>query len=1184
MPEWTSDQKRAIDTRNKGIIVSAAAGSGKTAVLVERIVKLLCSEEEQVPADRLLAVTFTKDAASQMKEKLSAALEKKLSEAPNNEWLISQRTRLSMATITTINSFCYELVRNHIHEFDFESGVKICDENEDKTILDECLKKTVEEFYEDDSESMNFLCDTICNVDDKGIFESVNELHKFFSSIPFKQEWIDAQRERYMTPEFFSKIADKKRKDILSELTYLNEQINGLIKKAELLKFTSDPLEVLQSDSLTLNDIISDKNIKTLDDLKIRMGEVKFVRYKGLSLKKGQAISTELMLEKAVCEALKNSRNEIKNQFGDILKTITATQEQTKRDIEICSRIFELLVKIEKRLCENIHEAKTVRNVLSFSDVEHMAVELLLYDRNTRTPLCEDMVKSEHYKVIFIDEFQDVNNMQDIIFKALSKTDDLSVIGKNVFVVGDMKQSIYRFRLSNPKLFDGVRNSAHYNDAVEEIDLLKNFRSRKSVIDAVNYFFKSLMTYDLSEIDYSDKNEQLVAAAAYDEKLDSPAEVDIILEEEKLPRYLGFNNEQLYVANRIYELIISGVKVEENGSLRSAVPGDFCILTRSRAEHKNISRALEYVGLRSSYESDDGYLRSREISVILNFLRVIDNPLSDIPLLSVMLSPIMMFTPDEAAQIRNINKRIKLYQNLISFEKIKNISEPLYQKAKNASDLIYEFRFLSASLTTERLIRKIYDKTNYYAIASTYKDANKRENLTLLLRYADSYDKTSGKGLSGFLRYINSVFENGNDFKRMDRSKSDVNAVTVTTMHSSKGLEYPFVFLMDLDKKMNTNDSKMKIIISEKLGVSFVYKDKELHLKSVPQHYVALRENQLNESIAEEIRILYVAMTRAKERLFIPLYLDKNNLAKLKKLALTLTNTGYITENLLRNTDGMFRWVVLPLLMSKDMIKLRELSEADFSSIPYFDDTVRFEEKFFNMSSLPGKTNKSEKANDDKEVDDEFDLYSDYDLTLSKTPAKLSVSELAKKDTDFVFYPQIPKFSEEMGKITAAQRGTITHTFMEVCDFENASKDLESEIKRIVTSGKLSQRKADSIDRKAVENFFKSEIYSRIVMSKSVMRERAFLVKLTELKTSVDIENYKETDGMLQGIADLLFEEDDGFVLVDYKTDRVKEESELIDNYTDQLLLYKAAFDLILDKPVKSAYIYSFTLRKAIKI
>ena len=1183
MIEWTNDQKRAIETRGRGIIVSAAAGSGKTAVLVERTLRILCDEDQKTPADGLLAVTFTKDAASQMKQKLFEALEKRLAQDPHNEWLISQRTRLSLATITTINSFCYDLVRNHIHEFDFESGVTICDENDDKTILDECITKTIEEFYECDPSAMEFLYNTICSSDDSGISDSVLELHRFFSSIPFKQDWIDVQRQRYKTPSFFDELADRKRDDIISKLEYLNEQIKGLMQKAETLQFAPGPLEVLRSDSKVLTDIISDKSIKQLDELSRRIGETKFATFKGLTVTKGREYPPEFMLEKAACAAIKNSRDEIKGQFCNLLKTITATREQTKRDIEICSRIFEELIKLEARLCENIHEVKVSRNVLSFSDVEHMAVELLLYDRNTRTPLCEELVRNEYYKVILIDEFQDVNNMQDLIFKALSQTDDLSVIGKNVFVVGDMKQSIYRFRLSNPNLFDGVRKCAVDSDRVEEIDLLKNFRSRSALIDAVNYFFKNLMTYDLSEIDYADEKERLVAGATYDQSLDDPVEVDIITEKEKLPEYLGFDNEHLAIANRISQLINEGSQVEENGRIRSCVPGDFCILTRSHSPHKSISKALRYVGIKSSYESTDGYLKSREISVILNFLRVIDNPLSDIPLLSVMLSPIMMFSPDETAQIRNLNKSIKLYQNLISFDKIKKLSDSLCKKAQEANELIKEFRFLSASLNTERLIRRIYDRTNYYAIASTYKDAARRENLTLLLRYASSYDKSSGRGLSGFLRYINSVFENGNDFKRMEHTKSNSDAVTITTMHSSKGLEYPFVFLCDLDKQMNIKDTARGIIVSEKLGVSFVYKDKELHLKSTPQHYEALKENYINESIAEEIRILYVAMTRAKERLFLPIYLKKDNLSKLKRLAMALTNMGFISENILRAVDGMFRWIVLPLLLNEDMTELRELSEADFGSIPHFNDEVRFTQKVFNMSSVPKKCETREEKYEEA-YDDVFDLYSDYDLTLSKTPAKLSVSELAKKDTNFVFYPQIPKFSEEIGKFTAAQRGTITHSFMEICDFKNASNDLEGELDRIVNTGRLSQRKADSIDREAVKNFFESEIYSRIVMSKSVMRERAFLVRLSDIDTSVDVHEYKGTDGMLQGIADLLFEEDDGFVLVDYKTDRVKEENELIDNYTDQLLLYKAAFDLILDKPVKSAYIYSFTLRKAIEI
>ncbi len=1184
MPIWTEDQLKAINTQDKGVIVSAAAGSGKTAVLVERTIRMLCNEEKKIPADKLLAVTFTNDAASQMKEKLSAALEKKIRENPENEWLVSQQEKLALAQITTINSFCYDFVRNHIHEFDFESGVSICDENDNKTIFDTALLQTVEELYETEPSEMAFLNDYLCFETDREIFEALTDLNTFFESIPFKDEWVDIQRKRYSSDEFFDEITEKTKQKILSEIRFLTLQAEKLKSKAERLQFTDAPLRVVSSDISKLCELIDESDNITLDELHEKMKRIKFDTFSGLRLSKNKEYDDAFLLEKAVCDSIKNLRNDIKKQFDALKDRIVATSEQTKRDRVVCQRLFEALIKAEDVLCKNIHDAKVQRNVLSFSDVEHMAVELLLLDRHTRTPLCEEIVQNGYYKVILIDEFQDVNNMQDLIFKAISDTDDLEVIGKNVFVVGDMKQSIYSFRLSNPRLFDKVRKSAETQENVEEIDFLKNFRSRSSVIGSVNFFFENLMTLDMGEIDYRDKKEQLVTGAGYNRENDSPVEVDIIKEEEKIPEYFGFDNEQLSIAKRIYELIKEGAEVEEDGEIRGCRPGDFCILTRGRNAHKGLAKALEYVGIKSTYDASDGYLKSREISVILNLLKVLDNPMSDIPLLSVMLSPIMMFTPDDTALIRSIDKRKKLYQNLTSLDKIKRISESLYDKASAAVNLIKELRFLSASMSTERLIRKIYLKTNYYAIASTYKDAGNRDNLTLLLRYASSFDATSGKGLSGFLRYINSVFENGNDFKTMQVSSNSSDSVIITTMHSSKGLEYPFVFLSDLDKQMNTADVKKQMIVNERMGISFKYNDKELFTKSVSLHYAYLKENYIDESISEEIRILYVAMTRAKERLFLPIYLNKKNLSKLKSLATILSNTGCVCAELLKFTDGMFRWIVLLLLAHKDMELLRKISEADFSSF-LLAEKGSFTERIIEGVSMPKKPEEVLLDDNIPMYADSFDFSYSYDNRLSKTPAKLSVSEVVKEDKEFVFYPQIPKFSEEIGKYTAAERGTITHSFMELCDFKMASQNLDSELERLVNCGKLSQRKAESIDRRAVTAFFESDIYKRLMSSKNIMREKAFLVKISDIDTNgIDMSEYDDTDGMLQGIADCIFEEENGYVLIDYKTDRVKDEEDLRENYKDQLKLYKAAFDIILDKPIISAYIYSFVLAKGIEV
>lgn len=1179
MPEWTSDQLDAINTKDTGVIVSAAAGSGKTAVLVERTIRMLCDEQARIEADRLLAVTFTNDAAAQMRQKLSDALSERIKANPESEWLISQQSKLALAQVTTINSFCYNFVRDHIHEFDFDGSVAICDENDDLAILSEALDSAVEFFYETRADDMEFLNGAICSSGDKEIFDAVKELHRFFESIPFKEEWINTQRQRYSSNEFFKGIFEKTKTELFDKLKFLIDILTGIAKKAERIESSTAPFKIINGDIEGLKAICQSIDNSEIDKINLDLSEFKFAHFAGV---KKDASPADI----ALCESVKTARDSVKKQFKALPKMITADQNDLENDRAFCSRIFDIITDLEQELCRRVHEIKVIRNTVSFSDVEHMAVELLLCDKNTRTPLCEEIVKNRDYRVILIDEFQDVNNLQDLIFKAISDTDDLSHIGSNMFVVGDMKQSIYSFRLSNPKLFDNVRKSAEVTpDSVKKITLKKNFRSRLSVIDSVNYFFTSLMTKDTGEIDYTDESERLVAGAAFDAEGNAPVEVDIICEGEKLLPYFGFDNEQLSVANRIAELIAEGVTVTDGKASRPCRAGDFCILTRGRSVHKGIAKALEFVGLKCSVESSEGYLKSREIAVILNLLKVIDNPMSDIALLSVMMSPIMMFTADETAAIRSLNFKNKLFINLISFNRLEEKSPALCEKAKRAYELLKELRFLSAGLTTEKLIRKIYDKTGYYAAAAAYLDSSKRDNLMLLLRYAKKFDDSSGKGLSGFLRYINSVFENGGDFKLSEKKVSSPNAVTVTTMHASKGLEYPFVFLCDADKRMNLRDAAGTVIINENLGISFVYKDLDKHIKCVPQHYTVLRDNCINESIAEEIRILYVAMTRAKERIFLPVYLNERNLAKLKSLASDLVNTGYISSEAVKATDGMFRWIVLPLLEHRDMTSLRGLSEADFSDHELKGKKGLFCEQIINPGKTPLKVSISDFFNDEVTKQENINLDFRYDRRLCDTPAKLSVSEVVKEDKDFVFYPQIPKFSEVIGKYTAAERGTIAHSFMELCDFENAGRSISGELDRLVSLGKMSRRRADSIDIEAVQGFFESDIFRRLSDSQNIMREKAFLVKIVDIRAKgVDLSGYADTDGMLQGIADCIFEEPDGYVLIDYKTDRVLSEQDLKENYTAQLALYKAAFDKILDKSVKSAYIYSFVLKKGIEI
>ena len=772
---WNKEQLNAIETTDKGVIVSAAAGSGKTAVLIERTVRLLTDEENKIPADKLLAVTFTKDATNQMRDKLFSALEKALNNDPSNEWIQKQLDNLNLAKINTINSFCLDLVKNNLNSFELQSGVSIIEETDARAVVNQAIKAAFEHYFENEPEMMELLIDKLTDNKQSELEKIVTDMYYFLRSLPFPDSWIndviDELNNGTSEQKFIRELLD----------TYL-EKLRSALEKSEIaLSFMSRLIslddknkKVIVSDNELLSDVCE---VLKKDDWEAAYDKIMFSAFTNLHFtqKLPDDLPDDIAKEQNdFIESIKTIRKDYVAAFKGILKDIKTIGRDASGPMKETATICEGLYKLSKKAEEYALEVKVERNVLEFSDVEMMAIKLLVNKTENgleRTDIAQEIVDNKDYQVILIDEFQDVNNLQELLFKVISDTDDLNVMGKNVFVVGDVKQSIYRFRQSNPLLFIKAKKIASdesYNDVVS-VQLMKNYRSRSNVINFVNYTFSQLMSDTIGEIEYNDKEKLYLGAEHNNPDFDTEIMLINETESDDTSDYSQFDREHQAIALRIRELYDSGCTVEENGVSRPCKPSDFCVLSRNKADGMKMGKALQSVGLSAYTEESSGYLRSREIAVMMNLLKVIDNPMQDIPLASVMLSSVMGFNVDELAVIRlmckgenGYTKQIYQVINAVDSNEITINNKDLQGKCSYAVKLIKKLRFYSVSMNLEHLIRKIYDETDFFAVASAFENSKqKRANLRLLLELATAYESNSDGRVAGFIRYMENAEKNG---------------------------------------------------------------------------------------------------------------------------------------------------------------------------------------------------------------------------------------------------------------------------------------------------------------------------------------------------------------------------------------------------------------------------------------
>lgn len=1206
---WTKQQENAINARGSSIIVSAAAGSGKTAVLTERLVKLIADPESNISADRIVVVTFTNDAASELRKRLDMKLRALIEKNPGNSYLLKQQALLQNAKISTINSFCFELLRDNITDQGITSGFSVLDENDDNVIKSQAMEELLDYYSGEEYEKISYLYDRFCIKDHSALVNIINKTDKFLSSVAMSDKWLDMAVSEY--------------KKNFCDSIYFSTLFDGILKKFH------NAARLAEDNLAMISDIFPDMNAaKAKESLAqahedciivedaVMMAEkrrfpneqevVYFTKFPTLV-----TVNKKVMHNIAKREVYKARRNKIK----DILKSAVSTLNSAENDFAETGEVVEILAEVIRKYRSLVWERKCGRNSISFDDGERLALELLAdIDENGNLKQSEIAKRlSEFYSIIMIDEYQDSNNKQDMIFKLLSKNYGQNdrgepEYGDNAFLVGDVKQSIYQFRLANPKNFIDVMKSCspYGGDEIgnKYILLNKNFRSSREVIDFVNFVFTKIMSENCGDINYNE-DEMLYYGAEYFSAPHKDSRKTVVsfintdpLTEEDDEGEAVEAPEAEYTAEKIADMIRNKVPVtESDGSVRPCRASDFCVLIRKNYYAKAYVKALENRGINAKGSDEKGYLKSQEIAILIDLLRIIENPLRDIPMAAVMVSPMYGFTVEELAYIKSCNRQNNVYSIMLSAVngEISGFDQKIAVKIGAFLETLDRFRLDSVTMTIGELIGSIYDRTDFISVMQLTRDGEKkRANLRMLIQYAQSYEAFAAAegcgGLGGFLRHIDKISENG-DYNQGKVSASSGDYVVVQTLHKSKGLEYPFVFICETSSKFKFNYDQVTCCDDGRIG--FVLFDKKLLRKYKTFQRNMLTEERKMDSRSEEMRLLYVGMTRAKQQLFINLKCGKKSLERTEKLIEECVVNNSSINELTAAAESFSDWLWLCLMIHGSFWEIAEKLgiESETFGFPASDcNDDLFEWNYVSLEDLTDFRLEEEEISaqaDPKLVNKLLEIIgNDYDRTLSETASKLSVTQIARKfrdDENFDFHLKRPKFISEKGRQTGAERGTAIHTFFQYCDFDNAIKNTLEEIERLREHGFLTKAQAECIDPTKITAFFKSDLYGRIKNSKSYMREKKFTVAAAQLEIDDPVfRRLRNSDGMIKGIIDLMYEEEDGIVIVDYKSDRSANEARLCERYAKQMEIYKAAIELTTEKKVKGLILYSIEMEKEI--
>ncbi len=1168
---WTEAQKDAINAKGGNVLVSAAAGSGKTAVLVERVTQRILDRENPVRADRFLIVTFTRAAAGEMRERIDVAINELIAKNPADSWLINQKMLLSAAKICTIDSFCSSLVKENFNLLDLAPDVKTADEGELSVLSSEACELTMEELYNRKDKNFRDLVELLfAGRDDSKLCESIVALYKSSRSFPFPESWLDSLAKDF---ENCQSLAQSRHGEMLFSYARTVCEYSLSITRGALKDIAGDPdlekmlFDALSSDEAQYEYILSFIDEKKWNDAKRGAENFKAAR-RGNTPKHLKEDPFTLSLVEKRKVATKNMEN--------LVKVFCCREEDFYSDCEFFAPLVRSLVEATKLYGKNLAMLKKEKKLADFDDITHAAIRLLVKETDggwERTKAAEAL--SEFYEEILIDEYQDTNKAQDMLFTAISRD--------NLFRVGDVKQSIYSFRQAMPRIFIELKNAYKLYSREEKqfpakILLGNNFRSRRGVTDIINFVFSQLMSRESGDIEYNSE-EELVPLATYSEKTEAATELHILDTTDNIDETDNDTLQASYIADRIKEMVDGGFAVKDGDGERRVTYGDFAVLLRSVSTKAQIyADVFRSKGIPCFTETGGTFLKSKEISLVLNFLRVIDNPKQDVPLLSVLMSPVFGFTLDDVSCIR-IKEKGDFYSCLLSSQD--------NGKVKNFLDCVSRWRNLSACLPASELITEIYNETGIVSIFDACdKSGLKRANLMLLFDYACVYEKSGYSGLSSFIRFIDRLSSQKQDLTGALGEVQSADVVKIMTIHKSKGLEFPVCILSDCMKKFNRMDETKNLIVNLRHGLGIVRRDLETFEQYRTVCHSAVKLSMHRDSVSEELRVLYVAMTRAKEKLIMVMAKQKP-WELITKCSIDIsTKSQRITPYAVTKAGSYGNWLLTCLLRHPDSRELRSMADIPDNIVLSCPSPLKVVVKSVEPLNAREETVES-KCEADLAMFQTLEKKLSYRYpyeSLSGVITKRAASEVDRNyiDRDY-FASSVPSFMTE-GGLTGAQRGIATHTFIQFADYEKAKADIESEIARLTEKGILSSAQADGINRYALKKFFESQLFARIVQSPLVMREKKFTLEVPIGEVYPELSDFTDERMMIQGIADCAFLEGGELVVVDYKTDRLENETDFIVKYASQVLLYKKALSECTGYNVKSAVLYSFHLGREIEV
>ena len=1345
-PKWTQEQQNVIDSRGGNLLVAAAAGSGKTAVLVERIIQMILNSDLKIDIDKLLVVTFTNAAASEMRERIGDAISKKLDENPEDEHLQDQLVLLNKASITTIHSFCLEVIKSNFHKINLDPNFRIGDETECSLMKLEAIDETFDILYEQNDEEFCYLVD--CYAEKRGDSNLQNlilSIYSFVMASPYPKVWLKESAEDFNITDDFDFATSKWAKAILETVKIQMEGIEKSLCKAiedvygidELVTFT----DKLKIEYEKIKEILYACDTSWSDAYR-QISSMTFENYaKGVKRIPKDApsyIKEEKDKAKKIRDNAKKSIEKIKTSV------FNKNYDDLKDEIKFLYPIVKSLSDVVLMFEQIYSQKKRDKGIIDFNDIEHFALQILtetdengdfVFDEEGKNiPSDIALEYREKFYEIFIDEYQDSNQVQEVILSTIAKQKE-----PNRFMVGDVKQSIYRFRQAKPEIF--LQKYATYDTDLsskyKKIMLYKNFRSRKEVVDSVNYIFEHIMSKNLGEIDYNEE-EKLNLGANFeeveDEKIILGGATEIHLMEKKVPEVEDPDEEEeegedldasQIEARMVGKIIRDIMRPNENCEImqvfdkkletyRNVEYKDIVILLRATSAWAPVfAEELINMDIPTYADMGQGYFETMEIQVIMSFLKVIDNPMQDIPLIAILRSPIYGFTPEDFIDIRITDKKVSFYEAMRMFvgEKIdlsneeeqdiaedeisddigneiidvnineensyvdadmddyyQNINyedfeyeneefiyndEVMYESyiSENVEDdLIYEInsniegdeesqkselelkvrRFLddlkelqekSMYMSTDEFLWYIYTNSGYYAYCGALPGGSQRQaNLRILFERAKQFEETSFKGIFNFINFISKLKKSNSDMGSAKTLGENANVVRIMSIHKSKGLEFPIVICSGMGRNFNTMDFRKDVLYHHELGYGPQIVDFERRISYPSIAKEALKCKINIENISEEMRILYVALTRAKEKLIITSSI-KDIEQNMHKWSSNISTEKMVSKYDILNGKNYMDWMMPAIIKHKDLEDIRET--YNLSTSISMEDESKWSVKTWNRDDMDFEKHEKEGIREvlntmdlsqhDTEYYEQIEKKLNFEypyLGVVKKAASISVTEIKKRQEEYEEQEDSlglykhkttlkkPKFlseSQKSEKITGARRGTIVHLIMEVLDFEkvNTESEIKAQIQDLVKRRIITEKESQVLSPRKIMRFFKSPIAKRMLSSKFVKREQKIYtqIKMNDIYLNDEIfknnrETYENESVMLRGVIDLYFEEDDGLVILDYKTDFVDENNkkEIIHKYKKQIEIYADVLSKLTGKKVKEKYLYLFGIDEQVKV